>query len=335
MSKMKIFSIPFNGDLSLARWAIDTRQVKEVYFSSPSLKRLSLRCDPSPHSYDEKIIIELLNVCRKKGVQTNLLVNQISLIREDMEACVRYIKNLPFLSSITLGDPLVIDYFVKNFPRLDIQASIIMNLHSVNIIENALKRGIGTVSLPVSFSRNIKMLKVLNQLKKIYPKFKIKLFATYTCFSDCPFFIPHFNLRFLRDAIPVDHTKLIEGYRHKDYCYMAPSVDKGQLIKRPFIRPEDVKYLQESGCIDYLKIIYRFDDSRILRKKFNAYFKREYSGDLFDILPYPHLSTTFSCDNKKFPANFFKIVSNCNKICFQCNYCDRVADQVLSIKNSY
>ena len=33
MAKQMLFSIPYNGDLDLIRWAVSTGQVREVYFS--------------------------------------------------------------------------------------------------------------------------------------------------------------------------------------------------------------------------------------------------------------------------------------------------------------
>ena len=331
--KKRIFSIPFNGDLKLMKWAINTGQVKEIYFASLSMKTLSLQCDASPHFYNEDTINELLEICRNKGVETNLLVNQLTLIQENMDTCVKYIKGLKYLSSLTIGDPLAVDFFIRSFPGLDIQASIIMNLYSVNMIENLLKRGIGTISLPPEFSRNYQILKRLSLLKRKYPKFKIKLFISYICYSDCPFMMSHFALRAFRSFRAVKN-KRIEAYLYKDYCMNHP--EKAELIKRPFVRPEDIDNLIDSGFADYLKIIYRFDDSTILQKKLSAYFERVFQGNLFEIIPYPYSlgnNKVFFCDNRKFPKDFFSKVFHCKKICFNCNYCDRVAQLVIKVKN--
>lgn len=328
--KTPIFSIPFNGDLALTRWAIGSGQVKEVYFASPSKPDLSLACDRSPYLYDETTIHKLLWLCRRKKIEANLLVNQISLMHTDMVACLKYIRKLPFLSSITVGDPYAVDFFQSNFPGLDIQASIIMNLYSANRIENLLKKGVGTVSLPYEYARDRKGLKNVNALKRKYKKFKIKLFVSNVCFHDCPFTLSHFAIRFNR-ALKPPSGRTLSRYLKKDVCEIAP--DGASLIRRPFVRPEDINTLLETGHVDYLKLIYRFDSSEVLYKKFKAYFDRTFTGDLFEIIPYPGAGGSrhrITCDNSRFPAGFYKRVFGCEKKCYQCDYCLNTAKKVLS-----
>jgi len=329
----RIFSILFNGDLRLTEWAIKSGQVKEVYFSSIINQGFSLKCDNSGIKGDEGTIKELLAICFKHKIETNLLLNQISLIYTDTNACLRYIRQLDNLSSITIGDPHAVTFFAEKLPKIQIHSSVIMDLHSINKAAEMIKRGIKAAVLPFDFARDYHKLRAMDQLKKRFSGFKIKLFISNPCFSECPFTISHFASRFYK-SIKQPVKGCIGFYLKKDSCEI--NADMSALIKRPFVRPEDVDSLVDTGFVDYLKLIYRFENSDILQKKFKAYFERKYAGNLFDIIPFSgmgRLKNKISCNNEKFPKNFYKKVFNCRKQCFDCDYCDKVAKKVITYKN--
>ena len=83
LKKKILYSIPFNGDLNLIKWAIDSGQVYEVYFAGPEKSDAS---DPYENAqfHSEKKLAELIRICNRNRVSTNLLINKNSLDRKSV-----------------------------------------------------------------------------------------------------------------------------------------------------------------------------------------------------------------------------------------------------------
>lgn len=305
------------------------KHVYEVYFSGPQeegLNSSSLYTD-NFRNYSKKHISTLLGLCKKYDVKSNLLCNKVILSLDNFRKQFDYIHSLKGLGSVTIADPFQITKFKKEFPDLDIQASIIMGLDTFEKIERALSFGIGTVNVSGELNRNIPLLRSLKKLKKYYPEFRIKALANYICYYDCIFVTWHYVLPIL-DSIEIENKHDLFGpFANIDECrYCNPDIR--EWIRRPFIRPEDIDYYDQEG-IDIFKIAFRNDESRVLKNTLRAYISKKYEGNLFDIIPSGNRDPYFYWDNKKFPQDFAKTVANCNKECKNCDYCNKVAKRVL------
>lgn len=322
------YSIPFNGDLGLVKDAFKTAMVGEVYFAGTG------RNDTGNHwsgarsrAISGKTLGTLLRLCRRHGVKSNLLCNSATLFFSDLSRTFDYIRSLGHVDAITVADPFAVSAFVKEFPDKDIQASIIMNLDSSHKVEKVLGLGLGTVNVPGRFNRDISGLKSLSRLKAFYPNFKIKLLANYDCFFDCPFSTWHYMLGTYKSVFG-DWESLVR--RNRVYpCADECAFDSGPVewIKKPFIRPEDVEYYERNNCADIFKLVFRSDRSEVLKQVYDAYFSGRFDGDLFEIVN-THGTSGIYCDNTKFPPDFVKFVTTCNKECIGCDYCQKVAGSV-------
>ncbi|MDD5067657.1 MAG: U32 family peptidase [bacterium] len=322
------YSVPFNGDLSLMEEVFQTGKIYEVYFAAPREYDLS-RQDPSSERFSRNKISTLLKLAAPHKIRTNLLFNSPLLSMRDTKKEIRYVHSIKAqLSSVTIADPYQIAKFRKAFPGLKIEASVIMNLDNYAKIRKILDYGIDVVNCPIDLNRNGSELKKIASLKRSHPGFMIKLLANDECFYGCPFKPYHYffqDMQELQRIIPPDRD------RNDDFGHtcMAASLDFTELVKRPFIRPEDIGFYRRNGYGDIFKLCNRMNETPVLRKKILAYLDEEYDGDLLDIIRLPRRSATLYCVNKSFPRSFIRTVTNCDKSgCRTCTYCKKTGRAV-------
>jgi len=331
----KIFSIPFNGDFELLEEALSSGRVMEVYFSA--WKKEEFICNHYGGSEKPTIrgsgdVKKLSSLCTRYGAGLNLLCNSPSLFFTDMKALFMAVGRIDALTAVTVSDSLALRSFCREFPDLDVQASVIMNLDNPSKIRQALEQGAGTVVLPGNMARDARLLKTVAALKKEYPRFRMKLIANSDCAADCMFLPAHYTLGLLRNFASAP-DRINTSHRDR-LCFRRFTPEN--FIKIPFIRPEDLSFYRSGGLIDSFKLIYRSSPSSMLRNVYCAYFSGKYKGNLFDIVSsksekyedarYTGGRGTAFCDNSAFPSGFAKKVCSCRKNCVSCGYCGRVAE---------
>jgi collagenase-like PrtC family protease len=320
------YSIPFNGDLSLMKDFLRTGMIYEVYCMGPEGKDLSYKCYQPICS--KKSVEGLFELAEKYRTRINLLINSPLLSVLNVEKAVDYTVSLRKkfrLSAVTLSDPFQISRFKRALPDLEIDASVIMDLDSFDKVERILKSGVTTVNLALNLNREFDKLKSIASLKKYYPGFKIKLIVNHLCYLGCPFSAQHYFLTEMERVMRVDMPRGMDI----DKC-ASFSLDKKELIRRPFIRPEDVPYYGRQGIGDVFKILWRHSRSEVLRRTVSAYLDNSYKGNLFDIVETHEERPSYYCDNQAFPRDFVNRVTACDKAtCRSCRYCGRVADTAI------
>lgn len=336
MNKTIKFSIPYNGDLALTEWAIESGEVYEVYFSGFFKHDFS---DPYEkmefHSYNE--IKSLIDLCKVNNIKTNLLLNRKTMFFEDLSKVrqsIRMLTKAGHIDSVTISDPFMVSFLRKEFPSIELQSSIYMGIDNINKIREALKMGITTFCLDPSLNRNAAELKKAMRLKADYPQLAIKLLGVLTCYTYCFYSGVHnllsVNRRILETMSLKDKRKSIGYHLNPFKCYYKCR-DISDEIKRPFIRPEDITYYEKEQLTDYIKIAYRDEASGLLKEKMASYFNRSYKGDLFHLIDSTKHKDIY-CDNKKFPDGFVEKVTQCDKDCLRCGYCGRIAKLCISVK---
>jgi len=327
------FSIPFNSDLDLMKWAIRSGRVYEVYFAGPGQYDFS---DPYEESveFTNKKVFSLVEFCNQNGIETNLLVNKGVLFFENGRAISRYIASFDSvggIDSVTVADPFLIPFFRERFPNIVLQSSVYMGINNLNKAIQAIKKGISVLGLEPSINRNAFELKRIMALKKKFAHISIKLLGNHVCYADCMYYPRHSQLPVFSDVLKEKYPKesdYILGRNIEPFkCHYRIQTLKDE-ITRTFIRPEDVEYYEKNKLTDSIKIAFRNDESAKLKEKINAYFQRSYDGDLFGLFD-SNNPEKLICDNKKFPRGFIEKVMNCDKNCGNCSYCDIVAKKCI------
>lgn len=326
------FSIPYNGDLELIRWAIGSGKVHEVYFVGSKGNDFS---DPyeKEMNYASEDIRSLVRLCKSKGVKSNMLINKSVLFFENLDKISGYIESLNVaggIDSVTISDIFAVPFFRKRFPGLEITSSVYMSINSAARAVQTIKKGVSILGLEPSINRNEKELRKIASLKKRFSGISIKLLGNHICYADCIYYVRHSQL-------PVLNNMLHKGKFQKDilgYALNAFSCHYGiqgirDEIARGFIRPEDVGYYEKNKLTDFIKIAFRNNPSALLREKMTAYFNRHYDGNLFPLFDSNNPNRLY-CDNKKIPADFINKVMSCDKNCEYCDYCETIAKRCIT-----
>jgi collagenase-like PrtC family protease len=263
--------------------------------------------------------------------------------------------------SVTVGIPYLVDLARKRFSRLKVKVSTTAR---VNTIRKALQyedMGVEEIIIDEHINREFKTLEAIRKAVKC----NLELIVNNICLWQCPYNYEHVNH---------DGHASREGEEDR-YCYLQypgylclyrKLMDPVELLKSPWIRPEDIRHYEALGY-EHFKITERFKRTPLLLDHVMAYEKRHYDGNLLDLFTLPrkgaftpiHLEyfiqpehvnimkvselekvfdlevrELIQLDNKKLEGfiEHFKD-KDCNQIsCSSCRYCETFFEKVAVVK---
>jgi collagenase-like PrtC family protease len=299
---------------------------------------------------------------QESGIQFNYLINASCLGNREYEQTYRkaIFQYLDWISSlnvdiVTVTIPYLIDIITTNYPHLNVNVSIINHIDSAKKLRAFADMNVKRIILSFFKNRSFKFMRTAVESSDC----ELEILANDPCLLDCPNRYYHYNLVSHGSQASLDN---LSGSFFFDYpflnCTLKKIQDTSEIIKSPWIRPEDLKYYQDIG-IGWLKLSGRFMDTKWLARCIEAYAKGVYEGNLYDIVDHE----TFRGLSKKFNTSvvnfdlmgddiskvehfnifvnnnkldgfldyFFVNGDKCNKNCNTCNYCKKVADEVIGI----
>ncbi len=228
------------------------------------------------------------------------------------------------VEGVVLSNPYLIAFAHKRFPRLRIAVSTAAAIDSVDKAQFFEDQGASVLYLPEYINRDFPLLVQIRKRVRA----EIVLLANVGCLLHCPIRQYHINL--------VSHSHESEELgTYVDYplmwCSKEKARDAGQMLKAPWIRPEDLGVYGEIG-INQFKLAGREMDRPWVERVTRAYAARRYEGDLNDlILGFDHLEPfgklPIRIPNRALDGflEFFKKKHDCRIGCRDCRYCDDYA----------
>jgi len=309
------------------------------------------------------------------GLKFNYLLNAACLGNHEwtIRGQRRLRKLLTWLTDIkadgvVVSVPYLAQFIRKNYPHFTIVASC---LALVDSVEKAIFwEDLGANVITMSQHEMTRDFKLLREIKS-HVKCELQLIVNDNCIKDCPFYIYHHNL--------IAHSS--QNFRPAgifvfDYCrffcrYKILS-EPGSFIKAAWIRPEDISVYEGVG-INRFKVVDRNMTSDAISFITDAYSKRSYNGNLYDLFGNPSKSLWFKkfdpvhrlkyffhpfklnvfklmkmgavlkdlevfIDNTKlggFIDYFLKNESCRYKACSECGYCKNIEESVVTIAPGY
>jgi collagenase-like PrtC family protease len=323
------FSVPFNDEIETLE-EIFKNSIKEVYLSGPqeysgsgrAVRKLSL-----------KQFTEIVDKIHSEGLRVNLVLNSTcegsnwyspDAVREKME----YLKKVHIehgVESVTIANPIYIKEVRRQFPDIEICASILADIDCVERAVVFTKAGANVITPDVNINRNLELLKEIKKATNT----ELKLMVNEGCLYKCPFRKFHFNR-----MSHVSKEAGIEGGFFFANCGEVISEDPVQFLKSEWIRPEDTEKYGE--ITSFFKIVGRsMPGSKVIRCV-KAYLEESWDGDLIDImcgglgafaLMYGSYLNNKSLDKHR----FFERVTSCDKKCYQCSFCKELAMELIRI----
>jgi len=245
----------------------------------------------------------------------------------------------------------------KRFPRLKVKVSTTARVNTVRKALQYEDMGVEEIIIDEHINREFKTLEAIRKAVRC----NLELIVNNICLWQCPYNYEHVNH---------DGHASREG-EEEDYCYLQypgylclyrKLTDPVELLKSPWIRPEDIPHYEAIGY-EHFKITERFKKTSLLLEHVKAYENRRFDGNLLDLFTLPrkgaftpvHLEyfikpehvnimkiselekvfdlevrELIQMDNRKLDGfiEFFK-KNDCNQTtCSDCQYCERFFKKV-------
>ena len=314
---------------------------------------------------DRTVIEQYIQACHERGLTFSYLLNAPCLgnLQYSKKGYGQLIELLEWIDqsgadSVTAGMPYLIDLVRERFPRLKVKVSTTARVNTVRKALQYEAMGVEEIIIDEHINREFKTLEAIRKAVGC----NLELILNNICLWQCPYNYEHVNH---------DGHSSREG-EQDDYCYLQypgylclyrKLTEPVELLKSPWIRPEDVSAYEELGY-DSFKITERFKRTPLLLEHVQAYESRRYDGNLLDLFTLPRkgaftpvhleyfikpehvnimkvseLGDVFDLevrelihiDNTKLNGFLEHFKHNdCNQTtCAQCRYCDRVLKKVV------
>lgn len=228
------------------------------------------------------------------------------------------------VEGVVLSNPYLIAFAHRRFPRLKIAVSTAAAIDSVDKAQFFERQGASVLYLPEFINRDFPLLQQIRKRVRA----ELVLLANVGCLLHCPIRQYHINL--------VSHSnESLELGTYVDYplmwCTQEKVRDGGQMLKSPWIRPEDLAVYEEFG-IEGFKLGGREMDREWVVRAVKAFAARRYDGDLNDLIlgfdhlePYGRLPVRIPNRSLDGFIEFFRKKHDCRMGCRDCRYCDDYA----------
>jgi len=313
---------------------------------------------------DRNHVGQYIKACHERGLEFSYLLNAPCLgnLQYSKKGYGQLIELLEWIDqsgadAVTIGLPYLIDLVRKRFPRLKVKVSTTARVNTVRKALQYEDMGVEEIIIDEHINREFKTLEAIRKAVKC----NLELIVNNICLWQCPYNYEHVNH---------DGHASREG-EEEDYCYLQypgylclyrKLTDPVELLKSPWIRPEDIPHYEAIGY-EHFKITERFKKTSLLLEHVKAYENRRYNGNLLDLFTLPrkgaftpvHLEyfikpehvnimkiselekvfdlevrELIQMDNRKLDGfiEFFK-KNDCNQTtCSACRYCETVFERV-------
>ena len=208
---------------------------------------------------DRDYVKRYIQACHEKGLEFSYLLNAPCLgnLQYSRKGYGQLIELLEWIDesgadAVTVGIPYLIDLVRKRFPRLKIKVSTTARVNTVRKALQYEDMGVEEIIIDEHINREFKTLEAIRKAVKC----NLELIVNNICLWQCPYNFEHVNH---------DGHASREG-EEDDYCYLQypgylclyrKLTDPVELLKSPWIRPEDISHYEEIGY-DHFKITERF-----------------------------------------------------------------------------
>lgn len=297
---------------------------------------------------------------KKAGIEFNYLLNAACLgnMEFNTEWHNQMLEFIDWVVStgakrVSVAVPYLIELIKKRYPELHVSASTFARINTVQRAKYFEELGADEITLDIMINRDFKMLKAIRKSVNC----ELTLLVNNTCLFNCPYSFYHAEMH----AHSSQEKHESQGYC-QEYCLYSCTKQKYsdpvELIRSRWIRPEDLKFYEEEIGINQFKVVDRLKETSWILNTVNAYLNRSYKGNLAEILNLPvgaiqaineqfahmtkkeaelglgeFVSVIPFIDNSKldgFLAHFKQV--DCSRIdCNDCNYCTKIAQEVISM----
>ncbi len=242
--------IPTNWDPVLLD---KVKRLKPAYMYGSLPTERGMRTQQQLPQVDEDAIAEFVQEARRYGIKFLYVMNATCHGNREMseEGRWEFLQRCQWIldsgfAGITLANPYVMELTTRHFPDLEMHVSLLTGVDESRKAKFFADMGATLIHLDPIVARDFKRLKAIRREVDC----KLSLVVNEGCVLHCPLRDYHTNV--------ISHSRdSIEGQYHVDYCYYTCAgqklSDKAELLRMPWIRPEDIGLYVDAG-IDHFKI---------------------------------------------------------------------------------
>ncbi len=276
---------------------------------------------------------EDLKMFRRMGIKLDLLLNgncygkySVSQYLSNLVcSIIEHIQEIAGgLDIVTTASPAIAHTVKKNFKDADVRASVNMRIGTIKGMEY-LSGLFDSFYLQREYNRDFSRIKEIKEWCNLQNK-DLYMLANSGCMNFCSGQIFHDNL--VAHEKEIGEMTNITGY-NPVLCqnHYRDKDNWVSFLQGSWIRPEDIKNYKEYFPV--VKLATRMHSNP--RKVIQAYVEEKFSGNLLDLMEpgYGPLFLPYIMDNSRFPDDWFKKTTGCDKRCYRCNYGKSVLKKVL------
>ena len=330
----KIFSLPINPKLSETQFIefVDFCDKYKDYISD-----LYFTCRIPPFTQDamgdvfvsdddsQYMIDVALHIQERTGITASATFNNISVrpTQENLDLWIDSFKPLYAkgirLCTLPFNHWLLTGQIQKEFPELEVRASILMDTKTTTDVYNVVTSGFHSVCIDRALMRDHDTIKKIVKIKRKNP-FKLVLLANEGCLGKCPVMSEHYHYNNTRTT----DSQYFNNPISRVSCPKWDVTNKAVVLKTADIPAwkEDWDELLEMG-VDIFKMHGRENVKKIYDSMDIVRNYAENKTMLYDI----NLKIS-----KNDASKWRKIIKTCKFECWDCNFCDRIAGGELDKK---
>jgi len=222
------------------------------------------------------------------GIRVNYLLNSAVLnhaeyTRAGRERILEYVGEVADtgVDMVTVAVPYLIELVRTHFPELAVSVSVICEVDSTHSLRLFERYGAQRVQLAEECNRDLPLLELLSKTAAS----ELSLVVNNGCLRFCAYRSYHNTL--CSQGSQSDRPK--HGYI--DYpllkCSAVRAHDPVEILRSPWIRPEDLPYYEERFGIELFKIAGRQLPLETILRMVTAYARLGYDGNFMDLLATP------------------------------------------------
>ena len=321
---------PFLAGELFCEMLVDYRgAVGEVYFSIPGAPSGRTEPERTPELV-EQLFYELAEI-RKLGIALDLLLNGNCYgggavseeFARDITGTLDKLGEAGQLPEIvTTTSPFVAHAVRKNFPGIELRASVNMRLDSTLALEY-LSDLFDSFYLRRDRQRDLETLRKASEWCRARGK-KLGILANSGCLRNCPYQTFHDNL-VAHDAEVRKNANAPDFLPHLCWKRLRKRENWSDFLRASWIRPEDIPLY--APYVDFVKLATRRHAS--VRMVLAAYSSGRFDGNVFNLTEpcFAGLVAPYVLDNGK--LTFDDLPKTCADDCRHCGKCERVLEKAL------
>ncbi|MDA3900746.1 MAG: U32 family peptidase [Spirochaetes bacterium] len=299
-------------------------------------------------------IVAFIRKAQGAGIEFNYLLNSACLggNTANKEWQQKLLETLDLVAAtgtkrVTIASPYLIKVMKKRHPHIKITVSSFARIHTLQKAQFYESMGVDEITLDFNANRDFHTLELLKSKLSC----NLVLMTNLFCLYQCPYALEHC----VRNSHASQEAEdPIEGDNYCCYSCTSTFIDNPtEIIRSPWIRPEDLQVYEEIG-IDTFKLVERIFPTHLILKITRAYLSRKYEENLMDLMSFklgllyeiqakfkgsintaPLLENLQTLQpyikNQKLNGfiDFFKNHRCSTMDCSDCGYCEHIAKEVL------